>query len=174
MGSPLFALAKGIGRDQKGMHHFASTAFESRDFIILLWEERESVFCTFSTAGKIKSYVNRECFSYNECSFYSALLYNIQNCVFIRGSPGKEPRRFSFNLIFWFWSLLSRQWHVSQRARGQVYSYYYFLSFLGNVCFPNKELGWSLSLVFQNAFQAEIKNAKTFPLKVRCYFLLLL
>lgn len=55
----------------------------------------------FSMAGKIKSYVNRKCFSYNECSFYSALLYNIQNCVFIRGSPGREPMRFSFNLIFW-------------------------------------------------------------------------
>lgn len=87
---------------QKGIHYFTLTASELQDYIILLWGERgKSVFCTFSIAGKINSYINRECFSHNECSFYSTLLYNIQNCVFIREGPGREPTRFSFNLIFW-------------------------------------------------------------------------
>lgn len=48
------------------------------------------------------------------------------------------------------------------------------LSFLENVCFLNKELDCSLSIVFQNIFQAEINHAQTSPLKVKWYLLLLI
>lgn len=50
---------------------------------------------------KIKSYVNNKCFPCNECSFHSAFLYNIGNCVFIRRGIGWKPTISSFNLIFW-------------------------------------------------------------------------
>lgn len=64
------------------------------DYVVLLRKKKS--FLYLFHIKKIKSCVNNKCFSCNECSFHSAFLFNIGNCVFIRRSTGWEPNFFFF------------------------------------------------------------------------------